>query len=94
MQFEDLKNGTANTSRGIDLSEYYLNVEWDVMKVYGEKKFIVFGDDIFARLHFYVTVRRKSLFYTVNLIIPCIAISCMSILVFYLPSESGEKVSK
>ena len=40
-----------------------------------------------------MTLRRKTLFYTVNLIIPCVGISCLSILVFYLPADSGEKVA-
>lgn len=42
---------------------------------------------------FNITMRRKTLFYTVNLIIPCMGISFLTILVFYLPSDSGEKVS-
>ena len=37
-------------------------------------------------------MRRKTLFYTVNLIIPCVGITFLTILVFYLPSDSGEKV--
>jgi hypothetical protein len=39
-------------------------------------------------------MRRKTLFYTVNLIIPCMGISFLTILTFYLPSDSGEKVKK
>ena len=39
-------------------------------------------------------MRRKTLFYTVNLIIPCMGISFLTVLTFYLPSDSGEKVSK
>lgn len=38
-------------------------------------------------------MRRKTLFYTVNLIIPCVGITFLTVLVFYLPSDSGEKVS-
>ena len=43
---------------------------------------------------FFMTLRRKTLFYTVNLIIPCVGISFLTVLVFYLPSDSGEKVPK
>lgn len=42
---------------------------------------------------FNVTLRRKTLFYTINLILPCVVMSLLSILVFYLPSDSNEKVS-
>lgn len=41
-----------------------------------------------------MTMRRKTLFYTVNLIIPCVALTFLTVLVFYLPSDSGEKVTK
>ena len=40
-----------------------------------------------------MTLRRKTLFYTVNLIIPCVGLSYLSVLVFYLPADSGEKVA-
>ena len=42
---------------------------------------------------FCITIRRKTLFYTVNLIIPCVGISFLTVLTFYLPSDSGEKVA-
>ena len=38
-------------------------------------------------------IRRKPLFYIVNLIIPCVGIFYLSILVFYLPAQSGEKTA-
>jgi len=46
-----------------------------------------------ADITFNLTMRRKTLFYTVNLIIPCVGITFLTVLVFYLPSDSGEKVS-
>ncbi|EFX87443.1 hypothetical protein DAPPUDRAFT_43617, partial [Daphnia pulex] len=81
---------------GIDLREYYLSVEWDIMKVpaqRNEKYYSCCGDTPFPDIFFNITLRRKTLFYTVNLIIPCVGISCLSVLVFYLPADSGEKMS-
>ena len=38
-------------------------------------------------IFFYLKIRRKPLFYIVNLIIPCVGIFYLSILVFYLPAQ-------
>lgn len=46
----------------------------------------------FPDITFNIKMRRKTLFYTVNLIIPCVGLTFMTVLVFYLPSDSGEKV--
>nr|XP_042904024.1 acetylcholine receptor subunit alpha-like 1 [Parasteatoda tepidariorum] len=80
---------------GIDLSEFYLSVEWDIMAVPAVRteKFYSCCEEPYPDITFNITLRRKTLFYTVNLIIPCVFISFLSILVFYLPSDSGEKVS-
>lgn len=48
---------------------------------------------LFSDITFKLTMRRKTLFYTVNLIIPCVGITFLTVLVFYLPSDSGEKVT-
>ncbi|XP_069506671.1 neuronal acetylcholine receptor subunit alpha-7-like isoform X2 [Ambystoma mexicanum] len=42
---------------------------------------------------FYVTMRRRTLYYALNLLIPCVLLSTMSLLVFLLPADSGEKIS-
>lgn len=47
----------------------------------------------YTDITFLITIRRKTLFYTVNLIIPCVGISFLTVLTFYLPSDSGEKVA-
>ncbi|KAJ8979143.1 hypothetical protein NQ317_016763, partial [Molorchus minor] len=80
---------------GIDLQDYYISVEWDIMKVPAvrNEKYYSCCEEPYPDIIFNITLRRKTLFYTVNLIIPCVGISFLSILVFYLPSDSGEKVS-
>ncbi|XP_078044318.1 nicotinic acetylcholine receptor alpha1 isoform X7 [Augochlora pura] len=80
---------------GIDLTDYYISVEWDIIKVPAVRNeaFYICCEEPFPDIVFNITLRRKTLFYTVNLIIPCVGISFLSVLVFYLPSDSGEKVS-
>ncbi|CAG5102578.1 Similar to nAChRalpha1: Acetylcholine receptor subunit alpha-like 1 (Drosophila melanogaster) [Cotesia congregata] len=80
---------------GIDLADYYISVEWDILKVPAKRneKFYSCCEEPYPDIIFNITLRRKTLFYTVNLIIPCVGISFLSVLVFYLPSHSGEKVS-
>lgn len=84
-----------NIDIGIDLQEYYISVEWDIMKVPAvrNEKFYSCCEEPYPDIIFNITLRRKTLFYTVNLIIPCVGISFLSVLVFYLPSDSGEKIS-
>ena len=80
---------------GIDLSEFYMSVEWDILQVPAVRnvKFYTCCEEPYLDITFNITMRRKTLFYTVNLIIPCMGISFLTVLVFYLPSDSGEKVS-
>lgn len=80
---------------GIDLREYYPSVEWDILGVPAERheKYYPCCAEPYPDIFFNITLRRKTLFYTVNLIIPCVGISYLSVLVFYLPADSGEKVA-
>lgn len=80
---------------GIDMSDYYQSVEWDVLSIPAQKNIKYYDCCIepYYDIYFNITLRRKTLFYTVNLIIPCVNISFLSVLVFYLPSDSGEKLT-
>merc|ERR1712055_145604 len=87
----------TNDSIGIamDLRDFYISTEWDVMEVPAvrNEKYYPCCEEPYPDIIFTIKLRRKTLFYTVNLIIPCVGISFLSVLVFYLPSDSGEKVS-
>ena len=41
---------------------------------------------------FEIHIRRRTLYFKINLIFPCVLISFMSILGFSLPPDSGEKI--
>jgi nicotinic acetylcholine receptor len=72
---------------GIDMSNYTIHDEWDVMDVlsYVKHEFV----DLKPYIKFTMVLRRKTIFYTVNLIIPCVSMSFLTVIVFGLPSESG-----
>lgn len=80
---------------GIDLRDFYQSVEWDIMSVRAKRneKYYPCCPEPYPDITFNITIRRKTLFYTVNLIIPCIGISFLTVLTFYLPSDSGEKIA-
>lgn len=80
---------------GMDLYDFYQSHEWDIMSVPAKRNVIksINSDEFYPDLTFDITLRRKTLFYTCNLIIPCVLLSFLTVLTFYLPSESGEKIS-
>lgn len=80
---------------GIDMSDYYQSVEWDILSINAQKNIKLYPCCLepYFDIYFNITIRRKTLFYLVNLIIPCVNISFLSVLVFYLPSSSGEKIA-
>ena len=86
---------TDPIENGIDLKDFYRSVEWDILRVPAKKneRFYPCCSEPYPDITYNITIRRKTLFYTVNLIIPCVAISLLTVLVFYLPSASGEKIT-
>ena len=80
---------------GINLNDYYKSTEWDLLAVKAKKnhKYYPCCSEPYPDIKFNITIRRKTLFYTVNLILPCVAICSVTLLVFYIPANSGEKIT-
>ncbi|KAJ0056734.1 hypothetical protein NL108_013281, partial [Boleophthalmus pectinirostris] len=78
-----------------DLSGYTSNGEWDLVEVPGEKtdKKYPCCEEPYPDITYTVVMRRRTLYYGLNLLIPCILISTLALLVFLLPADSGEKIS-
>uniref|UniRef100_A0A8C4Z6P7 Cholinergic receptor, nicotinic, beta 2 n=1 Tax=Gadus morhua TaxID=8049 RepID=A0A8C4Z6P7_GADMO len=66
--------------------------EWDIIALPGRRNENP-ADPTYVDITYDFVIRRKPLFYTINLIIPCVLITSLAILVFYLPSDCGEKMT-
>lgn len=79
----------------VDLKDYWESGEWAIVNAvgtYNTKKYDC-CHEIYPDITYFFIIRRLPLFYTINLIIPCLLISCLTVLVFYLPSDCGEKIT-
>lgn len=89
LKFYQINTTTGEEYDLVDISDYEKSGSWDLVDIPGavtekdNKTFIVYK----------IKMRRKTLFYTVNLIIPCLLISILSIAVFFLPVDAGEKTT-
>lgn len=93
-----IEDNVTIAEEGIDLSDYYPSVEWDIMSRVAKRRTKNYPSccpdtEAYIDIQYFLKLRRKPLFYTVNLVFPCVGISFLTIVVFYLPSDSGEKVS-
>ncbi|XP_038647300.1 neuronal acetylcholine receptor subunit alpha-9 isoform X2 [Scyliorhinus canicula] len=87
----DITNGLDSG----DLTDFVENVEWEVHGMPATKNVITYGccSDPYPDVTYTLILKRRSSFYIFNLLIPCVMISFLAPLGFYLPADSGEKVS-
>lgn len=66
-----------------------------VLGMPAKKNVILYGccSDPYPDITFTLHLKRRASFYIFNLLIPCMMISFLAPLGFYLPADSGEKVS-
>ncbi|XP_023342572.1 neuronal acetylcholine receptor subunit alpha-10 isoform X2 [Eurytemora carolleeae] len=89
----DLRDQNINSSG--DMSNYQVNGEFvleDFSSDYHMKHYSC-CEEPYPDITYTIRIRRRPLFYVFNLILPCVLINGIALLVFYVPSESGEKVT-
>lgn len=79
----------------VDTSTYIPNGEWDLVDVPAKRNELYYEccKEPYPDVTFTVIMRRRTLYYGLNLLIPCVLISGLALLVFLLPADSGEKIS-
>ncbi|KAM4562555.1 neuronal acetylcholine receptor subunit alpha-4-like [Odontesthes bonariensis] len=93
--YDRAKIDLISIASDVDQMDYWESGEWVIINAvakYNTKKYEC-CTEIYADITYYFIIRRLPLFYTINLIIPCLLISCLTVLVFYLPSQCGEKIT-
>ncbi|XP_025774435.1 neuronal acetylcholine receptor subunit beta-4 [Puma concolor] len=81
-----LKSPTAS------MDDFTPSGEWDIVALPGRRT-VNPRDPSYVDVTYDFIIKRKPLFYTINLIVPCVLITSLAILVFYLPSDCGEKMT-
>ncbi|XP_071102064.1 neuronal acetylcholine receptor subunit alpha-10-like isoform X1 [Haliotis cracherodii] len=78
-----------------DTSNYIHNSEWLLVKLLVKRNVVYYSccDEPYPDITYYIHIRRRPLFYIFNMILPCILITLVALLGFYIPSDSGEKVT-
>ncbi|XP_069924727.1 neuronal acetylcholine receptor subunit beta-3 [Oryctolagus cuniculus] len=77
----------------VDRKDFFDNGEWEILNAKGMKGNRKAGLYSYPFITYSFVLRRLPLFYTLFLIIPCLGLSFLTVLVFYLPSDEGEKLS-
>jgi hypothetical protein len=75
-------------SRGVILAEYSANAVWDI-----ESTSAIETNTGEASVTFIIRLKRKAIFYVINIIIPVILLSVLNIFTFVLPVTTGERAS-
>ncbi|XP_040825123.1 neuronal acetylcholine receptor subunit alpha-3 isoform X1 [Ochotona curzoniae] len=93
--YDKAKIDLVQIGSSMNLRDYWESGEWAIIKAPGYKHDIKYNccEEIYTDITYSLYIRRLPLFYTINLIIPCLLISFLTVLVFYLPSDCGEKVT-
>ena len=76
-------------------SQYVKSAEWDLTAASKKRNVESYACCAypFSDVNIQFSFRRKPLFYIFNLILPCLIIMCMVLLGFFLPPESGERIT-
>uniref|UniRef100_T1J4J6 Neurotransmitter-gated ion-channel ligand-binding domain-containing protein n=1 Tax=Strigamia maritima TaxID=126957 RepID=T1J4J6_STRMM len=78
-----------------DITNYQVNGEFDLDEFSAQRNVHYYSccSEPYPDITYKLRLRRRPMFYVFNLILPCVLINGIALLVFYVPPESGEKVT-
>jgi len=84
-----------NRSASVDLANYVFNGEWELLSIGVKRNEIVYACCLepYPDVTFTIVIRRRTLYYLFNVIFPCLWLTALSLVGFWLPPDSGEKIT-
>lgn len=77
-----------------DFSNYIESGEWILRTVKSVRRVEYYPccpEEPYPEITFHMLIRRRILYYLINIIIPCIWLSILSLIGFWLPPDSGNE---
>ena len=86
---------TEKLETGGDITGFNPNGEWDLIEIPSKKtvQYYTCCPEPYVDITYTIHIRRRTLYYFCNLIVPSVLISSMALLGFTLPPDSGEKLT-
>ncbi|CAN7992835.1 unnamed protein product, partial [Ixodes hexagonus] len=94
--YDGLQVDVQNRTSEVDLANYVPNGEWQLLEARLVRNVVVYPccpDEPFPDVTVTLVIRRKTLYYMYNVVMPCMMMSVLTLLVFCLPPDSGEKIA-
>ena len=90
-----LQVDVVNNSASVNLDNYIFSGEWELLgvEIVRNEEFYACCDVPYPDVTFYISMRRRTLYYLFNIIFPCLWLTVLSLLGFWLPPDSGEKIT-
>lgn len=78
-----------------DLSMFTRNGEWGLLSADAKKNVLYYGCCVepYPDITFEIKMKRRTLFYVNNLIVPCVVLALLTATAFLFPPQTGERIS-
>lgn len=93
--YDGFQLNIENGSNEADLTNYVKNGEWNLKSTELVKNVMYYNCCVepYYDVTLTILMRRKTLYYSHNVVAPCMMMSVLTLLVFRLPPGSGEKIT-
>ncbi|XP_076814946.1 acetylcholine receptor subunit alpha-type acr-16-like [Clavelina lepadiformis] len=94
-QADDFDIENWKRSDGVDITEYTESGEWKLTNVTAQRKSLKYKccPEKYVDVSFTLVMRRRTMFFVMNLILPCILNSVLTLITFFLPAAAAEKIT-